>query len=306
MGHGRRCRAPSQALVRTRVCGHEAAAEGGWRRDHRYGRARPGGHSSEQRAVLVVVDPRRTESAEVADEHLFIKPGADAYFLFSIVHELFAAELVRLGRFEAFTDGIEEIRALADDFSPESTAAATGIDAETTRRIARELADHPRACVYGRIGTCTVEFGTLASWLVDVVNILLGRYDEPGGMMFPRPATGQHEPGNPMPPIPIGPYRTAARGLPTGAPGTNPGTEGLGKSYHLTLWHEPYISASGRHFSVCQMHGFGGNSVVLAPNGLVGFRVGTAGHPDAEAMGGIADGVRPFGAHRRGGGGPRL
>ena len=164
---------------------------------------------------FVVVDPRRTESAEVADEHLFIKPGADAYFLFSIVHTLFASELVRLGRFEAFTDGIEEIRALADDFSPESTAAATGIDAETTRRIARELADHPHACVYGRIGTCTVEFGTLASWLVDVVNILLGRYDEPGGMMFPRPATGQHEPGNPMPPIPIGPYKTAARGLPT-------------------------------------------------------------------------------------------
>ena len=61
---------------------------------------------------------------------------------------------------------------------------------ETTRRIAHELAAHPNACVYGRIGTCTVEFGTLASWLVDVVNILLGRYDEPGGMMFPRPATG--------------------------------------------------------------------------------------------------------------------
>ena len=101
-------------------------------------------------------------------------------------------------------------------------------------------------------------------------------------------------------------YEEAARGLPTGAPGTNPGTEGLGKSYHLTLWHEPYIGASGRHFSVCQMHGFGGNSVVLAPNGLVGFRVGTAGHPDAEAMGGIADGLRPFDAHRRGGGGPRL
>lgn len=164
---------------------------------------------------VVVVDPRRSETAEVADEHLFVRPGSDPYFLFSIVHVLFEDELVRLGRFEEFTDGLDTIEMLAAEFSPESTAAATGIDAATTRRIAHELADHPHACVYGRIGTCTVEFGTLASWLIDVVNIVLGRYDEPGGMMFPRPATGQHEPGNPMPPIPIGPYKTAARGLPT-------------------------------------------------------------------------------------------
>ena len=163
---------------------------------------------------FVVVDPRRTESADVADEHLFIRPGSDAYFLFSLVNVIFGEDLVSLGRFETFTDGVEEIRILAEEFSPESTASATGIPAETTKRIARELASHPHACVYGRIGTCTVEFGTLASWLIDVVNILLGRYDEPGGMMFPRPATGQHEPGNPMPPIAIGPYRTAARGLP--------------------------------------------------------------------------------------------
>ena len=154
-------------------------------------------------------------TADVADEHVFVRPGSDAYFLFSIAHVLFEDDLVRLGRFADFTHGVEAIRELAADFAPEATARATGIDADTTRRIAHELADHPRACVYGRIGTCTVEFGTLASWLVDVVNILLGRYDEPGGMMFPRPATGQHEPGNPMPPIPIGPYKTAARGLPT-------------------------------------------------------------------------------------------
>lgn len=164
---------------------------------------------------FVVVDPRRSESARAADEHLFIRPGSDAYFLFSLVHVIFTDGLVKLGRLADFTDGIDEIRTLAEGFAPEATAAATGIPAETTRRIAHELARHPRACVYGRIGTCTVEFGTLASWLVDVVNILLGRYDEPGGMMFPRPATGQHEPGNPMPPIAIGPYRTAARGLPT-------------------------------------------------------------------------------------------
>ncbi len=170
---------------------------------------------SERGGRFVVVDPRRSESAKVADEHLFIRPGSDAYFLFALTNVIFEDGLVRLGRFEAFTDGIDKLRELATEFTPESTAAATGIGAETTRRIAVELAAHANACVYGRIGTCTVEFGTLASWLVDVVNILLGRYDEPGGMMFPRPATGQHEPGNPMPPIAIGPYKTAARGLPT-------------------------------------------------------------------------------------------
>ncbi|MBJ19647.1 MAG: hypothetical protein CL933_09520 [Deltaproteobacteria bacterium] len=164
---------------------------------------------------FVVVDPRRSESAEIADEHLFIRPSSDAYFLFALANVIFEEGLVRLGRFEAFTDGVDEIRELAREFTPASTAAATGLPAETTRRIARELAGHPNACVYGRIGTCTVEFGTLASWLIDVVNILLGRYDEVGGMMFPRPATGQHEPGNPMPPIAMGPYRTAARALPS-------------------------------------------------------------------------------------------
>jgi anaerobic selenocysteine-containing dehydrogenase len=163
---------------------------------------------------FVVVDPRRTESARAADEHVFIRPGADAFFLFAIAHVLFAEQRVRLGRFAAFTDGVDEVLRLARDFSPEAVAGATGIPAETTRRIAREFSDHPHACCYGRIGTCTVEFGTLASWLVDVVNILAGRYDEPGGMMFPRPATGQHEPGGESGPLPIGRFRSVVRSLP--------------------------------------------------------------------------------------------
>ncbi|MEZ4216924.1 MAG: molybdopterin-dependent oxidoreductase [Myxococcota bacterium] len=163
---------------------------------------------------FVVVDPRRTESAREADEHLFIRPGTDACWLFAVAHVLFAEGLVKTGRLGAFVDGIERVRELARDFAPEDVADATGIDAATTRRIARELAAHPRACVYGRIGTCTVEFGTLASWLVDVVNVLLGRYDEPGGMMFPRPATGQHEPGRALPELAVGDVRTVVRGLP--------------------------------------------------------------------------------------------
>jgi anaerobic selenocysteine-containing dehydrogenase len=139
---------------------------------------------------LVVVDPRRTETARLADRHLFIRPGADAYLLFALVHVLFAEARVRLGRLAEFTRGVDAVRELARDFAPERVAAATGIEAGTVRELAREFAAAPRAACYGRIGTCTQEFGTLASWLVDVVNVLTGNLDRPGGAMFPRPATG--------------------------------------------------------------------------------------------------------------------
>jgi anaerobic selenocysteine-containing dehydrogenase len=143
---------------------------------------------------LVVVDPRRTETAEIADRHHFIRPGTDAYLLFAMVNALFADGLVRPGRLAAFTDGIEDLRRLAASFTPEAVAPVTGIDPEAVRTLAREFALAPRAVCYGRIGLCTQEFGTLASWLVDVVNLLTGNLDRAGGAMFPRPATGQTEP----------------------------------------------------------------------------------------------------------------
>jgi anaerobic selenocysteine-containing dehydrogenase len=139
---------------------------------------------------LVVVDPRRSETARVADEHLFIAPGSDAYLLFALVHTLFEEGLVRLGRLEACVRGLEPLRTLAKDFAPEAVAAVTGIEPAAARRLARELAGARRAAVYGRIGTCTQEFGTLASWLVDALNALTGNLDRPGGALFPRPATG--------------------------------------------------------------------------------------------------------------------
>jgi anaerobic selenocysteine-containing dehydrogenase len=142
---------------------------------------------------LVVVDPRRSETAQLADRHLAIRPGTDACFLFALVHTLFAEGLVRLGRLAAFTDGVDAVRELAAPFSPEATAAVTGLAPAAVREVARELAAAQRGCCYGRIGTCTQSFGTLASWLVDVVNVLTGHLDEPGGAMFPRPATGQAE-----------------------------------------------------------------------------------------------------------------
>ncbi|MFM8304579.1 MAG: molybdopterin dinucleotide binding domain-containing protein, partial [Actinomycetota bacterium] len=140
---------------------------------------------------LVVVDPRRTRTAEAADEHLAIRPGTDALFLFAVVHVLVTEARVDLGaHLASLVDGVSEVGTLAAPFSPDAVAPVCGIDAEVIRRIARELADAPTAAVYGRIGTCTQEFGTLASWLVDVVNVLTGNLDRPGGAMFTLPAAG--------------------------------------------------------------------------------------------------------------------
>ncbi|MBI2754636.1 MAG: molybdopterin-dependent oxidoreductase [Betaproteobacteria bacterium] len=137
---------------------------------------------------IVVVDPRRSETAAIADRHLFIRPGADAFFLLGLVHTLFDEKRVRLGRLAAHIAGLEALEAAVAEFSAEKVAARCGIAAGTIRELARTLAATGRAAVYGRIGTCTQEYGTLASWLIDVVNVLTGHLDEPGGAMFPKAA----------------------------------------------------------------------------------------------------------------------
>jgi len=148
--------------------------------------------------TVVVTDPCRTRTAAEATEHHFIRPGTDALFLFGIVHTLFAERLVRLGRLAAHTAGVEQVQSLARDFAPETVAARCGIGADVIRRLARELARAERAAVYARIGTCTQAFGTLASWLVDVINVLTGHLDQPGGAMFTRPGAGSpHTRGTP-------------------------------------------------------------------------------------------------------------
>lgn len=139
---------------------------------------------------LVVIDPRRTRTAQEADEHHGIQPGTDALLLFALVNTLFAEGLTRVGRLAEHLNGFEDLRAAAEPFTPEAVAAACRIDAPTIRRLARELAASARPCVYSRIGACAQEFGTLTSWLVDALNILLGALDAEGGVMFPRPAAG--------------------------------------------------------------------------------------------------------------------
>jgi len=137
---------------------------------------------------LVVIDPRRTETAEVADAHHFIRPGSDVFLLAALTQTLFDEGLVRLGRLAPLVEGEEALRASLQPFTPEAVAARCGIEAGVIRGLARELAAAPRGCVYSRIGSCTQEFGTLASWLVDVLNVLTGHLDEPGGAMFPKAA----------------------------------------------------------------------------------------------------------------------
>ncbi len=146
----------------------------------------------ERGGKVVVVDPRRSRTAEVADEHQFIRPGTDAHLMLGMVHTLFDEGLTAVEpRLAEHTNGVEQVEALARDFTPELAETACGVPAEDIRRMARELAAAPRAVVYARIGTCTQEFGTLASWLVDVLNLLTGNLDSEGGAMFTLAAAGQ-------------------------------------------------------------------------------------------------------------------
>jgi anaerobic selenocysteine-containing dehydrogenase len=140
---------------------------------------------------LVVVDPRRTETAKVADEHIFIRPGGDVFLLLGMLHALFADSLVRLNRLAPHVAGMEALKPAIATFSPEKTSPRCGIPAETIRRLARSLATAKRAIVYGRVGTCTQEYGTLCNWLIDVLNIVTGHFDEPGGAMFAKAAALQ-------------------------------------------------------------------------------------------------------------------
>jgi anaerobic selenocysteine-containing dehydrogenase len=136
---------------------------------------------------LVVIDPCRTRTALAATEHIAIRPGTDALLLMSMVNVFVTDGLVKLGRLATFVDGLEEVSTAARPFTPEAVGPGIGIDARLIRRLAHQLAAAPRGVVYGRMGTTAQEFGTLASWLVDVLNVVSGNLDAPGGAMWPPP-----------------------------------------------------------------------------------------------------------------------
>jgi len=205
----------------------------------------------------VVVDPRRSRTAAAADQHLFIVPGTDAYLLMAIVYTLFDEGLVALGRLAGHTNGIAEVKAAAQPFVPAAVAPLCGIPADTIRQLARDLARAPRGAVYGRIGTCTQEFGTAASWLVDVCNVLTGKLDREGGALFPlAPAFAANTYGEPGVGrgVRIGRRHSRVRGLP----------EVMGELPCACLAEEIETPGAGQIRALITI---AGNPVLSTPNG---------------------------------------
>ncbi|MFI6105567.1 molybdopterin oxidoreductase family protein [Streptomyces sp. NPDC051310] len=155
--------------------------------------------------TLTVVDPRRTRTARLADRHVAIRPGTDALLLAALATTILAEGLTGLGALAEQVEGLAEAEEALREFTPEAVADACDVDAGTIRTLARELAAAPSAAVYGRIGGSTVAHGTLTNWLVDVLNILTGNLDRPGGALFPLSATA-------LAPRPAGPGKGFALG----------------------------------------------------------------------------------------------
>jgi anaerobic selenocysteine-containing dehydrogenase len=137
---------------------------------------------------VILIDPRFTETARLADRHLFIKPGTDVLLLLALLHVVFDEKLTCLGPLAAFTKGVDIIGELVAEFPPDKVASITGIDASQIRLLAREFAAAESAVCYGRIGVSTQEFGGVCQWLINVLNIVTGNLDRPGGAMFTLPA----------------------------------------------------------------------------------------------------------------------
>jgi anaerobic selenocysteine-containing dehydrogenase len=204
---------------------------------------------------VVVVDPRRTETAAGADEHIFIRPGTDAFFLLAIAQSLFAEDRVALGRLESHVTGMDEVRALVEPFTPEAVADRTGVAPETTRRIARDLSDAPSASVYDRVGAHQQEFGTLTSWASDVLNVLTGNLDRAGGRMFPLAAHATRDPDEPKKHgWRIGRFTSRVKGYP----------EAFGQLPIATLADEIETPGEGQ---VRAFVSVAGNPVLSGPNG---------------------------------------
>ncbi|EAY30754.1 molybdopterin oxidoreductase family protein [Microscilla marina] len=136
----------------------------------------------------VVIDPRKTETATKASEHHFIRPGTDAVFLLALLHVIYDENLTNLGKLADIVTHQAIIPELVKAFTPEKTAPITGISAETIRQLACEFAQAKTAVAYGRMGLSTQAFGGVCQWLINVLNIVTGNFDQPGGAMFTTPA----------------------------------------------------------------------------------------------------------------------
>lgn len=208
---------------------------------------------------VVVIDPAKTRTAKEADLHLPVRPGTDIFLLFAILNVLVNEGFVtkgieKLGAKAELLNGLDEVCAEAEHFAPETVAPKCGVTAEEIRTLARDLGNADRACVYGRIGTCTQEFGTAAQWLIDVLNIVTGNLDREGGVMFPDPAAGGigGEPGRGRG-IATGRWSTRVRGL----------EESMGELPTAALAEEIDTPGEGQ---IKVMLTSGGNPILSAPN----------------------------------------
>ena len=201
--------------------------------------------------TLIVIDPRRTETAELADTHLFIRPGTDALLLAALVHTILEEKLERPGRLADFTDGLEQVRAAVARFAPERVASPTGIPADSIRALARDFAGAESAVAYGRVGLSTQAYGAVAQWLVQVLNVITGNLDRPGGAMFTRPAVDLFGLS------PRGGYarrHTRVRKLPS-----------FGGEFPVAALAEEMLTEGPGRIRVLLV--FGGNPVLSTPNG---------------------------------------
>ncbi|MFW0785240.1 molybdopterin-dependent oxidoreductase [Gordonia sp. CPCC 206044] len=166
--------------------------------------------------TLVVVDPVRTRTAEIADVHVPIRPGTDAPFLLGVLSVIATEALTRPDRVPEVVDGMDEMLRLAAEFDPGEMADVCGIDADLLVSVARGFAGASAAVAHSRIGTCMQEFGTLANWLVEVLTIVTGNLDRPGGAMFALPPCGGQNtwPVTKRPTLTFGRWRSRVRGLP--------------------------------------------------------------------------------------------
>jgi anaerobic selenocysteine-containing dehydrogenase len=204
---------------------------------------------------LVVVDPRRTETAAVADRHVAIRPGGDAALLLGMLQVIFAEGLERPGRLAKFTDGLDRLRGIAARHPPERVAARAGVSPDAIRSLAREFAASPTAVCYGRVGISTQEFGAVASWLVNALNVVTGNLDQPGGAMFTTPAADVVALNARLGTLgSFGRFRTRVRGLP----------EFGGELPVAALAEEIDTPGDGR---IRGLITFAGNPVLSAPNG---------------------------------------
>jgi anaerobic selenocysteine-containing dehydrogenase len=203
---------------------------------------------------VVVIDPRRSETAAAADAHHFIKPGGDALLLLALLHVILGERLAVPGRLEAITLGLDDLRALAARFAPERVADVIGMDATTIRTIARDFAAAPHAVAYGRVGVSMQEFGGLATWLITALNLVCGRVDAEGGAMFTKPAVDLLHADQRMSRPRFGRWKSRVRGLP----------EFAGELPVSTLAEEIETAGPGQ---VRALVTHAGNPVLSTPNG---------------------------------------